>query len=412
MNHDRITAIRVKGLRSLADVELMLSDLTVLIGPNGAGKSSLVEVCELLRKAGTDSTFFDALASTHGGAASLVRRGAHKLEIEAEIDGAEGLLRYALALSLERDQYLQIRHERISRFLGDRWIQLVFRDALNYWAYDRTGVRKEALAPTQRSIGPGELVLNVRVEALGDGPGGELDRVKKALASIEVHTPVDVRPRWVAQSETGARAANVVQGARRLALDGKNLSNALLQLRNQRNFASALADMRLGLGDDFEDLVLKPMPSGGQIAVEVRLRRGWELPMFSLSDGQVAYLAQVVIAHGERPYQPSLVVLDEPELHFHPGLTVRLAQMIEGASERFPVLVATQSDAFLDTLTEPAAAAVLCELDEDRATRLSRPDPVRLRSWLEDYAGLGALRRSGFDQLVFEETERSAADGS
>lgn len=40
---DRITQLRVKGLRTLADVTLPLGELTVLIGENGVGKSSVEE---------------------------------------------------------------------------------------------------------------------------------------------------------------------------------------------------------------------------------------------------------------------------------------------------------------------------------------------------------------------------------
>lgn len=49
---DRISRIRVRGFRCLADVTLDLDGLAVLIGENGSGKRSLVEVCEVLRHLG------------------------------------------------------------------------------------------------------------------------------------------------------------------------------------------------------------------------------------------------------------------------------------------------------------------------------------------------------------------------
>lgn len=412
MYEDRITAIRVKGLRSLADVTLDLTDLTVLIGANGAGKSSLVEACELLRKIGTEVGFLnESLGSAHGGAAALLRRGyAPSLELEVELEGDEGRLRYGVVL-LNQSPYLRLQSERLEVDVNGTFRPLMVRSGPTYSFFEPRDREDVLLAPGARPIANDLLAL------LGAGnqdhaPGIELSRMRGALGAIEVHTPFDVRPRWVAPEELGARSANVVQGARRLAVGGKNLSNVLLHVRNQRNFPRVLDEIRLGLGDEFEDLVVRPMPSGGQIAIEVRLRGGWELPIFSLSDGQVAYLAHVAIAHMERASLPSLVVLDEPELHFHPGLVVRLAQMLERAAERFPVLVATQSDTFLDALSAPEESTVLCELDADRATRLSRPDPDTLKAWLADYEGLGALRRSGFDRLVFHEVDRHPAEHS
>lgn len=409
VDHDRITAIRVKGLRSLADVELTLSDLTVLIGANGAGKSSLVEVCELLFKAGTEPTFLDKFAGIHGGGRTLVRRGQTELVIEAQIDGPGGPLRYRLAFAYQ-DPYLQLSSEALWRWRDEdeRFRPVMRRDDRDYRFHSGDA---DLVHVRPRKIAADELVLHARVES--DQPvGSDLERVRRALAAIEVHAALDVRPRWVSPNESGARSANVVQGVRRLALGGKNLSNALVQLRGQRNFSRIVEDIRLGLGDDIEDLVLRPLPGGGEISVELRLRAGWDLPLAVLSDGQVAYLAQVAIAHLERPTRPSLVVLDEPDAHFHPGLTVRLAQMIEGASAQCPFLVATQSDAFLDALSQPADATVLCALDEHRATQLSRLDPMALARWLDEYDGLGALRRSGYDQLVFRNTASRAADGT
>ena len=422
MSHDRITAIRVRGLRSLADVELDLSSLTVLVGPNGAGKSSIVEACELLRKAGSEPDFMEKVASAHGGAFALARWRADKIELAVEIDGPAGRLRYELEL-LHRAPYLELHRERLDRYADGKLIPLMIRDGDRFWIYRRSGEDRGRIIAAGTSENPSrvdgirqlpahELALSARVEATDGAPGADLERMSRALAAIEVHTAVAVRPPWVSPGELGARSANVVQGARRLAPSGSNLTNVLLQLKNQRDFGRSLEDIRLGLGDDIEDLVVRPTTSGGQIVVEVRLRGGRELPLFSLSDGQVAYLAQVAIAHMERPSPPSLVVIDEPDTHFHPKLTVRLAQMIEGATENFPVRVATQSDAFLDALAEPAAAAVLCELGPDRETRLLRPDPDTLKAWLIDYDGLGALRRSGFDQLVFHDVVRPATDGS
>jgi hypothetical protein len=48
---------------------------------------------------------------------------------------------------------------------------------------------------------------------------------------------------------------------------------------------------------------------------------------------------------------------------------------------------------------------VLCELDEHHATRLVRPDPASLSSWLEDYRGLGELRAAGYEHVAFPTLE-------
>jgi recombinational DNA repair ATPase RecF len=59
-----ITELRIYGLRTLADVRLSLRDLTVLIGGNGSGKSSIIEACELLRKARAPTSSKSSAAPT------------------------------------------------------------------------------------------------------------------------------------------------------------------------------------------------------------------------------------------------------------------------------------------------------------------------------------------------------------
>jgi hypothetical protein len=46
-----ITELRIEGLRTIEKVRLRLDGLTVLIGDNGTGKSSILEACEILRRA-------------------------------------------------------------------------------------------------------------------------------------------------------------------------------------------------------------------------------------------------------------------------------------------------------------------------------------------------------------------------
>jgi len=96
---DRITEVHVAGMRTLADVKLRLDGLTVLIGDNGSGKSSLIEACEILRRAGSES-FADDLQKIHGGVESLLRFGATQLElgVRYEVNG-KWELHYSLALN-------------------------------------------------------------------------------------------------------------------------------------------------------------------------------------------------------------------------------------------------------------------------------------------------------------------------
>lgn len=73
-----ITELRIEGLRTIEKLRLTLDGLTVLIGDNGTGKSSILEACEILRRA-TGPRFMEELYGIHGGLTSLLREGAKLL---------------------------------------------------------------------------------------------------------------------------------------------------------------------------------------------------------------------------------------------------------------------------------------------------------------------------------------------
>jgi predicted ATPase len=186
----------------------------------------------------------------------------------------------------------------------------------------------------------------------------------------------------------------------RLDPGGTNLVNVYAKLRNQPNWRETLGRIRLVLGD-VDDVLLQPDPSGGTLGLEVRWSGGLEVPLSELSDGQVSVLALIAIQQLRRRLPPSLVVIDEPEAHLHPGVIRRVAAGLAEASDDWPVMVATQSDAFLDAVSARPDALVHCRLDAERRTELARLDRERVQGWLDEFRGIGELRREGLEDLAF-----------
>ena len=51
--------------------------------------------------------------------------------------------------------------------------------------------------------------------------------------------------------------------------------------------------------------------------------------------------------------------MDEPELHLHPGLVSRVAQLLDAGAEQHAILVATHSRPLLDALVDPGESTIL-----------------------------------------------------
>ena len=151
--------------------------------------------------------------------------------------------------------------------------------------------------------------------------------------------------------------------------------------------------IQLGLGMDVEDVSVTAAAGGGQVAIAVQSRLHGRIPAYSLSDGMLSYLAFVALHRLDE--SRTLLAFDEPELHLHPALLMRVLAMLDASARTHPVVLATHSDRLLDGLSDPASQAIICALDELGATRLEHLDADRLGRWLEDYRGLGELRADG-----------------
>lgn len=389
-------------MRSLEDVTLPLDGLTVLVGENGSGKSTIIEALEILRKAAQSGEFVsDHLLPKHGDLLSLLRKGERELSLEV-----------GLQLHGEGDEEpvsvkygFEVGWDGARAGVTKEWLSAAGADdvhAVPYLKRDRTQllVRKQGkLVDLVGGPGPAALSL-VWSEA-----DTYLRRVRAALEAGAVHLPFEVRPYWLARErklEAPLREPAQLSRSAQLKRLGENLANAYYELRETRSrseWEDTLALVRAGLGDRVLDIKF-PAAQPGAVSLALELR-GLPEPVttMALSDGQLSYLAFVALR--QLGMDHSFIAFDEPDVHLHPALLVRVVWMFEELAAKRPVVLATQSDRLLDSLESPADAVVVCELNERCATRLHRLDGGALKKWMENYAGVGAIRSDGYlDHLV------------
>jgi len=392
MPQDRITKVFVDGLRTLEHIELEINGLAVLAGVNGSGKSSIVESCEILHRAASPK-FIDDFVAIHGGFESLKRFGASSMRFGIRIEGAGPPLEYSF--SIEELLGLYISDECLKLFKDDSIVTVINRQGRT------ASVLDEAHGPTEPKGFPGAGLL-----LTGFGfkyPHSAMRRAVKALEQIEVHVGFEVLPAWVAREQgrpPNMRASAAHKPAGALKRLGGNLANVYETLRSDPGeWRQTMEYVRIGLGDDIEDVRPERVRADEGMMLWMKYQSAEkEVPSSSLSDGTLDYLAFVAFARLKS--QRSLVVFDEPELHLHPALLMRVLDLLEAMAQDTSVLISTHSDRLLDGLSEPAASIVLCELNAQRATEIARPDPELLEKWLIKYRGFGELRAEGLEGTV------------
>jgi predicted ATPase len=222
-----------------------------------------------------------------------------------------------------------------------------------------------------------------------------LDKLRRYLANITVHRPFntdDNSPIRNAQP-IGVREAEVPPT--RLSRGGENLTNVLYFMHNepkyQDYYEEYLATLRRGF-PSFEQLIFPADVGQGKtiMAWKDRYMPKRAITANLLSDGTLCFMCLLAALYDPEP--PSILCIDEPEVSLHPQLIRLLASVLEEASDRMQIIVATHSPDLISAL-QNADDVVVAEAEDGWSTlkRLSQKD---LQHWLQEYS-LGELWESG-----------------
>ncbi len=363
-----INTLAVHGYRSLRDLRVPLTRITVITGANGAGKSSLYRALRLLADC-ADGQVVASLAREGGLPSTLwagpevvgaaVRRGEHPVQgivrsepVNLQLGFAAEDFSYLIDLGLPIpgesafDLDPEIKRELV--WMGEivrpatllarrRGVLVELRDGAEWVAADNRMRAYESMI--------------TEVVDLSRAP--ELFWIREQVRSWRFYD------HFRTDAEAPARSTHVGTRTPVLHHDGHDLAAALqtiLEIGNARALRRTIADA-------FPGADVGVRTEGGRFALEFSAS-GLLRPLGAaeLSDGTLRYLLLVAALLSPRP--PGLMVLNEPETSLHPDLLAPLGRLIGQASRAAQLVVVSHSAPLIAALQREAGASTV-ELVKD-----------------------------------------------
>ncbi len=356
-----IKKISIQGFKSIQDcTDFELTNLNIIIGANGAGKSNFVQIFRMLM-AMTRKNFSKFILERGGGDNFLFNgpKVTPQINIEFEFqslsDNAKGSNLYRFELTPTVDEQFLISEER--KYVTTSW-----------WSYGSPSVESR--------------LYDLRNERSADDRWNGVGHfVYQSISNWMVYHFHDTSP------TAPMRRSEIIEDTEKLRGNASNIAPFLLTLRNsefpQNAYEEIINAVRLVI-PFFDDFRLDVQKLGEAEKVKLSWsQKGSNFPMqpYHLSDGSIRFICLATALL--QPNPPSTIIIDEPELGLHPAAISILAELIQVASKRTQIIVATQSPSLIDQF---AIEDIVIVNRENGASSFSRLNEKDFSVWLEDYS--------------------------
>jgi predicted ATPase len=336
--------VKIAGFKSIESAELKLGDLNVVIGANGSGKSNLIGAFRLLERVLSHNLQI-YVASEPDRFLHHGRKTTPALELDFALDQNS----YGFKLKAAQDSLI-FEYERVE-----------YSGLWNYGEPIAVGHKESKLEEAAQSY-------------RNKIPKFVFPKVRN-LVVYHFHDTSDT---------SAAKQTADLDDNSFFRPNAANLPAYLywLQEKHPVQFRHIEEHVRL-VAPFFEKFVLAPSKlNEAKIKLEWR-QKGSEayFDAYSLSDGTLRFICLATLLLQPKP--PALILLDEPELGLHPFAIRILAEMLEAASKRVQVLLATQSVTLLNNF---APQDVIVAENDGMKTSFNRVDAEKLKGWLEEFS--------------------------
>ncbi len=347
---------KVAGFRRLVDVDVELGPLNILIGSNGCGKTSFLDAIEFASRALRRELkpFFNDL----GGFQQVLSRATDSLSIEADIHTEDVEIQYGLTCVPAG-----YAHKIEVEFLK-------LHDSLNYYRFGAGSAQFSSLANPPRTFN----------SLVDESP--LMEYPDKNLSVLEKLRGVFTYPSIFTGRRSAIRSAQRLSPISYQSVDGDQLCVRLFEIQQGDPELFEMVSDNLKLAFPFFDRLEIRIVADSHAGLywhESSLAKPFEAGQ--LSDGILRFLWLLSILY--HPDCPPVVLLDEPESHFHPRLIEILIAVFRQCSSWTQIIATTHSPTIVRFI-KPEELLVMDNNENGHAT-IQRASNLNLAHWLEDF---------------------------
>ncbi|MEU8638058.1 AAA family ATPase [Amycolatopsis sp. NPDC048633] len=378
-----LTTLAVENYRSLRDLVLPLSGLTVVTGPNGSGKSSLYRALRLLADASRNGAV--AALAREGGLPSTLWAGPENgVRPGARVQGTVRTKAVGLRLGFAGDEF---------GYALDLGLPVPNRETM--FNLDPEFKREAVWAGA--SLRPASLLADragpsVRTRVASGGWGSDVHQIRLSDSMLSEFADPRACPELLVvrerirswrfydhfRTDASAPARQPRIGTRTVVLsdDGADLAAALRTIIE----IGRAAELASVVDQAFPGSTVEVLSQDGVLSVQFR-QHGLLRPLSAaeLSDGTLRFLLWVAALLTPRP--PELLVLNEPETSLHPDLLPALAGLIATAAKETQLVVVSHAASLTRALSEVAEVGALELEKESGETKLVGQGRLDRPSW-------------------------------
>ncbi len=333
--------IKIKGYKSIKDIDLLLTPINILIGANGAGKSNFMSFFEFLNRLYNKGlTEYTAI---NGGIDKFLHKGIQTTqEIEGELGFDNGVNGYSFKIASGDNRFVVV--EEYLMYNGG-------------YGWNISNYGNEANVKTSD---------NFRAKY-----------VRKYLTTYKKYHFHDT-----GKNSPFNAVSNILNDSFFLYERGSNLASFLYAIKNDHFIVyNRIIRAVQSIAPYFSDFYFQPNSEG-------HIRLLWQdkysnvvYSAADLSDGTIRFIALVALFM--QPNLPASIIIDEPELGLHPFAVAKLAGMVQSvAAKGVQVILATQSSDLINHFDPENIITVDQIKGESVFNRLNKES---LSNWIEEY---------------------------